>query len=198
MEQLIIVLILFALSGLSTVIQKWRQRQQQDQSPPSPQPRPLRSQRPQAPPQQPKPVMDWEEQLRRLLEGEPVAPQPSPPPVVETPPAPPPPLPTKAAEPAMIYADTEEAAARSLAPMAESSQAYARASQLHDMAATRLREASDRTDHPLPPIRTAKKKAASPAIASALVQLRQPQTVQQAFVTALILGPPKALAPGET
>ncbi len=203
MDQLIIAVIILAISGISTLIQKKRQRQGEGQSPPAPpSPRQRRPTRPQAEPSpsESKPL-DWEEQLRRLLEGEPAAPEPkpsppSPPLVLETRASPPPPLPASAT-PQMVYTETEEEAARSLAPLTQSAASYDRASHLQDLTAARLREASGRTDHPTAPARVARRTAASPALAAALAQLRQPQTVQQAIITSLILGPPKALASGE-
>lgn len=134
--------------------------------------------RPAAPPAIPRPVKasDWEEELRRLLEGEEpvVRPKtPTPPPVVAAPqgqlpppsrtaphPPPLPPvapapqpapvpsiLPRPAVPPRPVIDETVEAPTRPLAHLLQSSQAYERASRLQDSVGTRMAELAKEHSH---------------------------------------------------
>ena len=96
--------------------------------------------------------------------------------------------------PEIIHTESEESAAAAMAKLTESSEAYFRASQLHETAAAHLRRADEQTEKHLALLKTPVRRAVSRPIGAALTQLRRPESVQQALIAAVILGPPKALA----
>jgi len=81
-EGLLVFLAIVVLSALSNWIKQRKELQEQQQrrnlAKPSPEGQPLAPPGPPAPPAPP--PLDWQEQLRRLLEGEPEMPEPVPPP----------------------------------------------------------------------------------------------------------------------
>jgi hypothetical protein len=81
--------------------------------------------------------------------------------------------------------------------LTDSAKAYMRAAQLPEAAAARLQQVTEATEHARPALTARAQRAPSSAITSAIAQLRTPQTAQQAFITAIIIGPSKALAPSE-
>ncbi len=190
----IITLVILAVSGLSTLLQKKRQERGDRQLPGEPN-RPVAptTSRESTPPPSERKPFDLEEQLRRILEGDtPAQPEaPRPRPIQEALPIPPP-LPPLAPPP-IVCAETEEPAARAMGQLAESAQAYSRAAQLSEAATTRLRQVEAATEHARAAQPAGQRSGRSLAVAAALAQLRTPETVQQAFITATILGPPKAL-----
>jgi hypothetical protein len=76
----------------------------------------------------------------------------------------------------------------------QSSRAYQRASRLEDRVAEQLRRVHDQvTIHK----QTATRKEAAPAVRQALGLLRGRTSQRAAIVAAVILGPPRALAPDQ-
>ena len=216
MEKLIVTLFLLVISAIGTWLQK-RGAQKTDEGTPG------------TPSQQPPPkASSWEDELRRLLEGEaPVSPkQVRRPPVVvaQSPKAPPmaaPPVVIKPVlvakpRPAMITTPVEsavEASARTLAPMAESKQAYERASQLDKNYSTRemaplreSRQAFDRASQldkvaaahieKVPGQRVAAtgvmRRSVSPEITQVMSLFKSARTARQAVIASIVLGPPRA------
>jgi hypothetical protein len=157
---------------------------------------PNRPQRPQTgtvpPPIAPRPPprkTNWEEELRRLLEGEST---PAPPPVRETAPAPPPlPAPTPVYTmplPAPIRPVSVKQERRLPVELAELSAAPA--SQLDERVAERLRQIANQVErHAVRP----RAALASLEVAEALALVRNPRSLRSAVMASVILGPPKAL-----
>jgi hypothetical protein len=81
-----------------------------------------------------------------------------------------------------------------LTRLAPSRAAYDKAGQLHESVAERLRKIDERTGHRHIETSTARREPVSPDAARAISLVRDPQTIRQAVITSLILGPPKALA----
>jgi hypothetical protein len=169
---------------------------------------------PPAAPRQTKSV-SWEEELRRLLEGE--SPEAPPPPVIvfeEKPPAAAP-QPPATARPAVEQ--TPLAPVRPLVTLAESSAAYQRAGELDKKvearlgrvgamaeAASALQKASGLdvavaermskvTGQLVAQAAVVQHKAVSADIAQVVALFRNPRSARQAVLASLILGPPKAL-----
>ena len=209
-DSLIGLLIFVAISIVASWLQK-RQRGGQDQEPPAPPPpRPHRADGTAPPPiQHPsqKPV-SWEEELKRLLEGqlpetEP-APRPLPPVIVQTPRQAPPPIhaaPTPPPEHVhkSVFDVLEERnpvdvdmdpGFRPLPGLTESDQAYQQASQLDRTVEQDLQEV---TRHPVGSTHVPH-KAATPEASAALALLRNPKSARSAMLVSVILGPPRALA----
>jgi hypothetical protein len=152
---------------------------------------------------------DWESELRRLL-GEAPAPAPTPlrapvPPPVSAPrpmvaPLPPPivqrPVPAAVRIPVATppLEPEEEELSVGLTKLDLSRAAYEKAGQLHESVAERLRHIDERTAHRRIETSTARREPASPDAARAIALIRNPQTIRQAVITCIILGPPKALA----
>lgn len=158
---------------------------------------------------------DWEAELRRLL-GE--APAPTPPPTAPPPPrhdpAPPPlstsrpiivPLPPPVVQrpmPAPVQIPVarpprepeEEELPMRLTKLDQSRAAYEMASQLHESVADRLRQIDERTGRRRIETSTARREPVSRDAVQAISLVRNPHTVRQAVIAALIFGPPKALA----
>src|SRR5687768_15204094 len=135
-QDLIITLVILAVSGLSALLQKKRQTRERDRlGQPQHPAAPPTTRESTPPPSEPK-LFDLEEQLRRLLEGDrPVQPTaPTPPFIEETRPTPPP-LP-KAVPAEVIYSETEEPAARAMGQLPETAPAYRRAAHLSEAAVT--------------------------------------------------------------
>ncbi|MBI2924316.1 MAG: hypothetical protein HYY24_01275 [Verrucomicrobia bacterium] len=175
---------------------------------PRPAPPPLAANPPSAPPPTPK-ALGWEEELRRLLQGE-SAPAPPPPPVIQVPPAParpipttPPPKPVHAPRPFVTpkpspvlmpaAASEEEGPRHSIAELRESTAAYQRASHIDQLAGHHLRHADQRTEQPAPAPPTAHRSAPAAEITQTVALLRHPRTARQAIVASMVIGPPKGL-----
>jgi hypothetical protein len=194
----------------------------EDEATPRPMPRAPPVTRPNAPPPtlrpqpaQPEPqpaqplprrFADWEEELRRLL-GEPPLAQPEPPkppPVVvaERPALPPRPAPPDRAtpvprpapphEPFPEVAEEEMVPTSRLAKFVESQSAHAKASQLHESVAARMRRVDTRTGQAVPTV-VAIRQTRSADVDELVTKLRSPRTTRQLVMAATILGPPKAL-----
>lgn len=190
--------------GIGSALVEWWQRKKQGGRPESPDSPAAPSETAPRPSAQPG---DWEEELRRLLQGEPskpdTAPPPAPAPQVNRPdPAPVPPLVIPQPEPArpsrLPRESVNEAApapSTDLANLSESAVAYHRASSLEQLAQAQIRTATARTEHPTsfspPPHRI----QVTPEVAQVLHSLQQPHTARQAMVGSIILGPPRAFDP---
>ena len=165
--------------------------------------------------------LDWEEELKRLLEGKPPldstagTPPPPPPPIVRRVPPPPPPLPVSVARESLptdhegkpsresavtpwqdVSLDTQPKPTKPLATLEHSTHAYQRASQLHETVATHLQRVDEQTEkHGKPLVATViPRRAAVTADARAVVALlRHPATARQAMLASLVLAPPKGM-----
>jgi len=193
-------LITIAIFVIIAIISSWLKKKQEpeDESWPGqpPPPVPGRFDRPsERPPPRPK-AASWEEQLRKLLEGDEPAPAPPPPVIVyeapkrvRPPPVAPPPRPAPRPVP-MLERDEEGVGLPVQLPtLAQSAQAYQRASQLDLQVAERLRRIEQQvTRHTIAP----KAEAAAPDIFLAKSMLRNRDSLRSAIVAAVILGPPKA------
>jgi hypothetical protein len=223
-ESLLILLVFVIISGVSTWMQKRRQAAEEPQSwpdedefsqPPTAQ-RPASGQRPgptaPPPPPQPQPATSsWEEELRRLLQGDrptPPSPQPIPPPVPPSPPHPrpsPPPVPASprpvAASPYDTRRPVPKPPAAPSAPLPHfrpaaldrSAAAYQRASHLAESVAGRMREVERRTQIHEPGAARVRRKPVSREINAARSLLQSPQAARQAVIASVILGPPRGL-----
>ncbi|HEY6169218.1 MAG TPA: hypothetical protein VI454_14340 [Verrucomicrobiae bacterium] len=163
-------------------------------------------------------TLSWEEEIRRLLEGEAPQAPPAPPPVViveRRPPAPPPiPIPQRVERvpvrrepvlppPPPIFSRTGQTEASEthevhkgsghLARLEQSAVAHARASQLEQHVAQRLRQVDAITElaRPTPAFRAT--RHVSPEVTRVLELLRQPRSARQVFIAQAVLGSPKAL-----
>lgn len=172
------------------------------------------------PPPNPNPALNWEEELKRLLEGKPPldstpsTPPPPPPIVRRTPPPPPPPLPERASRESEGI-DEESLASREssspwrgtsydslpeptkpLAHLEHSTQAYQRATQLHETVAAHLRRVDEQTEkhgRPLLAPRAIRREGGSADARAVVALLRQPATARQALLASFVLAPPKSL-----
>ena len=191
---------------IASAISQWMKKRkgaEEGQDTPAPLPHPRRVGGP-PPVHQPetKPV-SWEEELRRLLQGEPAEPAPAPPPIVvhETRRVPPPILPRP--EPAPRHRSVFEVEDQPspmdvdvqpkfqpLPELTESVQAYQQASQLDRKVEAHLREVTQR------PVgsTSVQHQGTTPEARAALALLRNPQSARTAILASLILGPPRALA----
>ena len=157
------------------------------------------------PPDAPPPKQtNWEEELRRVLAGEEPsapAPPPIPPPVpvmrpvVVAPPARPialaSPRPRPLPPPRPVEINEEDVGLPVHMPtLAESAQAYLRASQLESKVAAHMGQIDDQVrQHKLAKIT----KPVSPEIRQALSLLRDRPSVRSALIASVILGPPRGL-----
>lgn len=228
-ESLLVFVAVMAISGVSNWLKR-RQAERERSFVPQPrsEPKPLRTNRPVSPANPPptpvplpRPVLQWEEELRRLLEGdtEPaptLAPAPPPPPPVPAAPPPPPlqpprmpapqarephpthlPVPTRSPVrfPEMPGAlDDAPAPAFQLATMEQSASAYGRASHLDDKTGVRLRDIDAQTvRHSTPPAFVHDRAVRSREAERVIAQLRNPHTARQVVLASMILGPPRSL-----
>ena len=150
----------------------------------------------------PRPVR-WEEELRRLLEGEsPLGLPPMRPPLVQVPepqqttpsvPAPPPaaPIPTYDPMSSLPVPEFTKITNRELAPMQESSQAYEKAAQLDEFATERIQKAAP--EAAVPATVTTHQRASHEA-GEVVALFKNARTARQAIIASIILQPPKSLA----
>jgi len=147
--------------------------------------------------------VSWEEELRRLLEGnQPAAPSP-PPVIVREAPRRPPPLPAAPApvvprpvvvrQTPLVMRPVDEqdiGLPVNLPGLTQSARAYQTASQLDVKMAEHLRQVDERVSrHKTAAI----VRAVSPDVARAMGLLRTPHALRSAVIAYAILGPPKAL-----
>ncbi|HMC28667.1 MAG TPA: hypothetical protein VKM56_12830 [Verrucomicrobiae bacterium] len=153
------------------------------------------------PPTTSKPVrrkIDWEAELRRMLEGNvppPVPPRPVEPEARRAPVPSPPPVAFPSLHPAHppiepIAQPAERGLPVELAGLTVSAQSYQRASQLDEKVAEHLRQIAKQVETHAVTHGTA---AASLEVAQTLVLLQNRQTLRSVIMASVILGPPKAL-----
>lgn len=214
MDDLIAILAVVLITGISTLIQKLKKDRPEEESsdhPLSPgaphrqtppripggQVQPLPQRRAVQEPERPRrPARDWEKEIRKLLGGDT-------PPAVERPPMGTPALgparPGPAARPPLLTTrsgadegDLKEGPVRTIKSMAQSTEAYDRASHLHEHAAARLRQVVARTrSHEK--VADAKPQRTPAALSQAIEMVRNPQTARAAMVVSIIIGPPRGL-----
>jgi cytoskeletal protein RodZ len=157
----------------------------------------------------------WEEELKRLLEGDFANPPPTsrpeapaPPPVVIVQPRPqPPPLP-RAPEPVLaplppVFSrggQTEDSPSHEehegtghLATLTQSAQAYDRASHLSNLVAAKLAAMDSKTAFLPPETKAVRRAVRSTEMINVLKQLRSPASARQVILAQTVLGTPKAL-----
>jgi len=169
-------------------------------------------------PPNPNQPLNWEEELKRLLEGKPPLdgtagtppPPPPPPPIIRRIP---PPVPEPVARESQGIDEESIASRESSSPWKDTSldslpeptkplaslehhtQAYQRATQLHETVAARMRHVDEQTEkHGKPLFAPVPIGRAINADAQAVVTLlRRPATARQALLASFVLAPPKAL-----
>lgn len=224
--QVVAALIFFVITGLAQFLQK-RSRERQG-LPPLPDPESMEMPPPstvETPPvrrdaSRPAPRVDWEDQLRQLLNGNPT-PTSSPPPVLRPEPES---APTRwpadeAREETISWENSsrpsEEEISLEDAPaspplkseqewnaatrlhtedrMAEAASAYRQAANLSETTSARLRSVRDRTASHASARPSTKAPARSAAAARMTTMLRHPDSLRQVILAAAVLQPPKAL-----
>ncbi|HEX7859056.1 MAG TPA: hypothetical protein VF773_01880 [Verrucomicrobiae bacterium] len=205
MEQLIIFLLFVVGSLISAYVQKKKaqaeERQQREleeltsrgRGPQPPAPRKAQSEWPQT-------AGDWQEQLRRMLQGETVAP---PPPVIIKPVLLPPqktapqqttsrkPPPPRLPQSSLPVHEKSEGDAEFQSRLKVSNANYERASKIQETVQARLRAASDQTTSHKPAVVIQRPRRGH---ADFLRRLRRNRTaLREAFVTSLVFGPAKSV-----
>jgi hypothetical protein len=183
---------------LISVLASWLQKKQrtEEQAPPTLPRRPRAQGAPAPGREEPaRQKVDWEEELKRLLEGEPAEPPPPPPPpivVVSQPrqPAPPPLLRQAETVPTSPEHSPVEVTFTPLPGLTESAQAYAEASTLEEKVQQHLRQV---TQKPVA-MTHVQHREPSRAAQDALTLLRDRRSVRSAVMASVVLGPPRALA----
>lgn len=156
--------------------------------------------------------LDWEEELKRLLEGKPPLDSTAgtPPPL----PPPPPPVPEPIARESEIPPEENLASRESSSPWSntsydslpeptkplatfeESTQAYQRVAHFHENVAAHMHRAGAQVEkhgHPVVAAKPARRVTSSADARAVVAQLSQPATARQAVIASLILAPPKGL-----
>jgi hypothetical protein len=198
MEGLLVILMLVLLSAVSN----WLKRRAQPEEPevwpdePGPGDRPLAHRDSDARPESERPARPrWEEELRRLLEGEPpprrqeprtVAPPPPPvqPVVVTTP------RPAMAAPPPIVTVATRSGPVHTIG---ETALALGRTRETQRRAAEEFRRARGQIGGRSFQLPGTQRVARSAELQQARSWFRDPQAARQAVVASIILGPPRAL-----
>ena len=221
-ESLLVFLAIILLSALSNWIKQRQERKQEQLSDADPDlaERPGRPIPPTPGEVLPRQGRDWEEELRRLFEGdrEEKAPPPLPRPVlrpvvietVEKPPSRPPvvvvaprvltpapsPVSPKALPPEPRTAGPAPGAKSAGLSLAEAAQAFERASHLKNLPVSRVHAthptAHLRSDNPA----SVAHRIQTPEVAALLSLLRHPHSARQAILAGIVLGPPKGLEEG--
>lgn len=161
--------------------------------------------------------LNWEEELKRLLEGKPpldgtAGTPPPPPPVIRR--EVPPPLPRTVSRESEGIDEESIASRESSSPWQDTSydslpeptkplanlehhtHAYQRASQLHETVAAHLRRVDEQTEKhgkPLAAPRLLRRDTGSADARAVVALLRRPSTARQALLASFVLAPPKAL-----
>jgi hypothetical protein len=148
------------------------------------------------PPSQPRPAkaLNWEEELRRLLEGD-TAPPPPPPPIVIQEIRPEPVQEIAPVVPAPMHraiaAETEEEGPQGiLASLTDSRKAYERALRIQDETSRHLKHAA--ASARVAPV-VMQRTTLAPDIQDMVRNLHAPSQARRAFIASLIFNPPKAL-----
>ena len=205
--KLLILIVFVIISALSSWLKKKQGGEQEEGEPTSPTRRPRSASAPPPPaPPAGKPV-SWEEELRRLLQGEIPGTQPAPPPpiVIQQPRHPAPPPIAESAPPPLrhvhksVFDVIEERSPmdvdvqpsfHALPALTESVQAYQQASHLDQEVERHLREVTQR---PIG-LTTVHRKGVTPEASAALALVRNPKSMRTAILASIIIGPPRALA----
>lgn len=200
MEKLIFIVAIVVISMIHSWWQK-RKGEGEPESPPWPTPNPRRTpvpprQNPQPRPSQP-PAASWEEELRRLLQGEEPSRPEVPPVVVQSapPPLPKPPVMQSAPPPRVVSAsrsevDVDAGASRHMSAIQESAQAFLHGSMPSAEVARHMEQAHPNVaEHRTLNLR----KSVSPEIRQAVSLVRDRQSQRAAIIAGIILGPPKAM-----
>lgn len=193
MEQILFLVAVAVLSMLHSWWTKRKEKESEDAETSTPG-------QPERPaPKRPSPA-NWEEELRRLLEGEDDKPASPPPPViVQTPrPSAPPPLPAAprlrtVSRPQPVFeapGESEVGLPVQMPSLEQSAQSYLRASQLEQRVAEHMRGVDARVSSP---VAAAPAKRGSAAARRAVSLLRDRESQRAVIVAGVILGPPKAL-----
>lgn len=161
--------------------------------------------------------LNWEEELKRLLEGKPpldntAGTPPPPPPIVRR--MEPPPLPEPAARESQSTPEEDLPSRESsspwsdatydslpeptkpLATLEESTQAYQRIAQFHENVAAHMHRVDAQVEkhgHPVVAAKPARRASGSADARAVVGLLRQPAAARQAVIASLILAPPKAM-----
>ena len=194
MEKVILIL---AIVVISIIHSWWKKRNGQGDEDATPWPTAPPRRPPAVPPQNrpinaPQPMAaNWEEELRRLLQGEEPA-RPAPPPVVvQAPPS----IPRVASPPTprpVIVAQSDPDMDKGLAvpSLEQSAQAFLRASQIEAKVAAHMQRVDQQVaTHP----KLNFKKDAPPEIRQAVALVRGRQSQRAAIIAGIILGPPKSM-----
>lgn len=195
MDSLLIMIVIFAITGISGWLQKKAKDAAAEKHGERPSMPPERTGPRQQPPAQQTGTItsEIEAQLRQWIQGETPS-KPAPPVVrVETPGPPPPIHPSRAKQVAQEtvsvtrHAQALDAHLRQSPGVAKRAEELQRAANIH-LKNSRPARASAPQRAALPP-----KSRRSPELASAIAMLRTPRTVRQAFVASFLLASPKGL-----
>jgi hypothetical protein len=194
MEQILFLVAVAVLSMLHSWWTKRKEKESEDaETPPPGQPERPAPKRPSA--------ANWEDELRRLLEGEDDKPAPRPPPVIVHAPRPvaPPPLPvaprpriaSRPPEPvSQSDPDMDTGLPVRFSSLEGSAQAFLRASNIEGKVAAHMQRADQQVaSHP----KSVLKREASPEVRQAVNLLRNRQSQRAVILAGVILGPPKAM-----
>lgn len=210
-----------------SAISSWLQKRNQKNGQPEPwggeddSPRPQRPGGGNASAPNPSQPLNWEEELKRLLEGQPPldstagTPPPPPPPIIRRQTPPPPPLPVSVARESQrtdhegvpsresaatpwqdVSLDSQPTPTKPLATLDHSTHAYQRAAHLHQAVAAHMQRVDDQTEkhgRPLAAPRLIRRDAGSADARAVVALLRRPSTARQALLASFVLAPPKAL-----
>lgn len=223
LESILVFAAIVLISALSNWIKQRQERKQADAHEPMPQPGPRPVARPLfedediegPPPTRPTPrPLDWQEELRRLLEG--AGPRPTPPPLPPPPPPPRPPPPrpamkTSTSRPMPVFDEEGPAVIRPIVVTAteaagsvtaaagrlkESAAAYQRGTQLSEAAEARLQTVLHQVASARPTVVRFGAARSSESANRLREQLRNPVTARQAVLASVVLGPPRGLDRG--
>lgn len=159
---------------------------------------------------QPKRI-SWEEELKRLLQGDTTPPPaPAPPPIIRPQPSTPAPTPRPAraasrpvvpvpapAKPVPLHDWSKRKPAPvpllDQAQLNQSAQAHERAQNLDELVAARMRETARRVESHIQDVRTISDRQ---EVRTALALLRSPESLRSSLIVSIILGPPKSMEDG--
>lgn len=202
------LLILVVIAVASAIFNWLKKKGEAEGNQPAPPPTPRQYD---DPPPLPPQAQNWEEELKKLLQGVEPEPPPPPPVIVHQPyraPAPPPiPVeeegPTPPFQPQPVLHQSAEAVERARrleetsshevdkgSSLAAAAQAFLGGSQLDDRMAEHMRQATMR---PVGHVGITSGERTAEA-AAALEMIRNPSSVRTAMIASIILGPPRALA----
>ena len=191
MEKLIFLLLVVIGSAISTYFQNKKKREEEELEGRSPTPRKPSSEPPV--PHWPKTGRDWQDELRRVLQGK--VEQPQPPPQKQTSaPTPPPVIRTKIilAPSPKAQVERSEGDIRFPSPFTQSTTAYARAAQLTGRVESRLAAIDAQTEKHRPAQVTRRPGSLSGTVLRRWTRSRQ--SLREAFIASLIFSPPAALS----